>query len=261
MILIDTHVHLDADAFEDATSVWNEARAAGVQAALAVAVDPDTWDHTIAVARALPSVSIALGIHPQVVPRHDDASLDRALAKLPQLIEHTGAVAIGECGLDGPAGDLERQERVLRAHLALAKELSLPISLHVFRVHGPALKLLRDFGKLPAGGVVHSYSGSSELVRDYLKLGWSFSFAGSVTRSNAKRPLDAARAVPIEHLLVETDAPFQPTGADARDRKLGEPRDLPEVVEALARARGVDVGEIAERTTDNARRIFSGLRT
>jgi TatD DNase family protein len=123
-------------------------------------------------------------------------------------------------------------------------------------VHGPALSLLREFGKLPAGGVVHSYSGSAELVRDYLKLGWSFSFAGAVTRSNAKRPLDAARAVPLEHLVVETDAPFQPTGADARDRKRGDPADLRQVVEALAIARGVDVEELAGRTTANARRIF-----
>jgi len=254
--MIDTHVHLDADAFGDAASVWSDAQRAGVEAALAVGVDPDTWDHTIAVARALPNVSIALGVHPQVVPHHDDAALDRAVARLPQLIESTRAIAIGECGLDGPAGDLERQQRVLVAHLALARDLELPISLHVFRVHGPALKLLREFGKLPAGGVVHSYSGSAELVRDYLKLGWSFSFAGAVTRSNAKRPLDAARAVPLEHLVVETDAPFQPTGADARDRERGEPADLPRVVEALARARGIDPGELAARTTENARRIF-----
>jgi TatD DNase family protein len=126
----------------------------------------------------------------------------------------------------------------------------------VFRVHGPALQLLKEFGKLSAGGVVHSYSGSAELVRDYLKLGWSFSFAGAVTRSNAKRPLDAARAVPLEHLVVETDAPFQPTGADARDRKRGDPADLPQVVDAIARARGLDPEELAARTTENARRIF-----
>jgi TatD DNase family protein len=254
--VIDTHVHLDADAFEDAAAVWSEAQRAGVEAALAVGVDPDTWQHTIAVARALPDVSIALGIHPQAVPHHDDAALDRALAELPDLLTQTGAIAIGECGLDGPAGDLERQKRILRAHLAIARELSLPISLHVFRMHGPALELLREFGKLPASGVVHSYSGSAELVRDYLTRGLSFSFAGAVTRSNAKRPLDAARAIPLDHLVVETDAPFQPTGADARDRKRGDPADLPQVVEAIARARGIDPEELATRTTENARRIF-----
>ncbi|MBI2389420.1 MAG: TatD family hydrolase [Deltaproteobacteria bacterium] len=257
MRAIDTHVHLDDPAFiEGAAAVWQEARRAGVEGAIAVGVEPATWSRTLAVARGLPGVRVALGIHPQAVPALDDETIGRALADLPALLGDHGAVAIGECGLDGPAGDLDRQGRVLREQLALARDLALPVSLHVFRVHGPALKLLRDLGPLPAGGVVHSYSGSAELVRDYLRLGWSFSFAGAVTRSNAKRPLAAALAVPLDHLLVETDAPFQPTGADARDRTRGEPRDLPEVIGALARARGLDPEELAETTTANARRIF-----
>lgn len=257
MSLIDTHVHLDDPSFvEGAAEVWARAREAGVDGAIAVGVAPSSWSRTVTIARALPGVRVALGIHPQVVPDLDDATIDAALASLPERLAEVSAVAIGECGLDGPTGQLERQERVLRAHLALARELALPVSLHVFRVHGPALKLLKAFGPMPAGGVVHSYSGSAELVRDYLKLGWAFSFAGAVTRSNAKRPLTAANAVPLEHLLVETDAPFQPTGADARDRTRGEPRDLPAVIEALARARGVAPEVLAEATTANARRVF-----
>ena len=253
--MIDTHVHLDDDAFGDVARVWQEARDAGVMGAVAVGVQPSTWQRTIEVAR-LPGVGLALGIHPQVVPHLTDAVIDVALAELPSLL--TDAVAIGECGLDGPAGDLERQERVLRAHLALARDLKLPVSLHVLRIHGPTLTLLKSFGRVEQG-VLHSYSGSAELVRDYLALGWSFSFAGAITRSNARRPLDAVRAVPIDHLLAETDAPFQPTGADARDRKRGDPADLCEVVRALAAARSADPIEIAERTTANARRIFSRL--
>lgn len=255
--MIDTHVHLDAAAFEDAADVWRAAQRAGVSRAIAVGVEPSSWDRTIAIAHDLPGVELALGIHPEVVPNLTDAAIAAGLADLPKLLEKHAALAIGECGLDGPSGDLERQERVLLAHLALARDLHLPVSLHVFRVHGPALKLLRAFGPIERG-VVHSYSGSAELVRDYLRLGWSFSFAGAVTRSNARRPLDAVRAVPLEHLLVETDAPFQPAGADARDRTRGEPADLPLVVEALARARGVDVEEIAAATTANAERIFRG---
>lgn len=257
MRAIDTHLHLDDPAFvEGAAAVWQEARRAGVEGAIAVGVEPATWSRTIEVARELPGVRVALGIHPQAVPALDDETIRRALDELPAQLRAHDAVAIGECGLDGPAGDLERQARVLREHLGLARDLALPVSLHVFRVHGPALKLLRDFGPLPAGGVVHSYSGSAELVRDYLRLGWSFSFAGAVTRSNARRPLAAALAVPLEHLLVETDAPFQPTGADARDRTRGDPRDLPEVIAALARARGLEPEQLAEATTANARRLF-----
>lgn len=257
MTLVDTHVHLDDPSFvEGAAEIWQRARDAGVGAAIAVGVEPASWSQTVAVASGLPGVRVALGIHPQVVPTLADVTIDAALAELPDRLRAVSAVALGECGLDGPAGDLERQERVLRAHLAIARELALPVSLHVFRIHGPALRLLKEFGPMPAGGVLHSYSGSAELVREYLELGWSFSFAGAVTRSNARRPLAAAAAVPLEHLMVETDAPFQPTGADARDRTRGDPRDLPEVIQALARARGLSPEVLADATTANARRVF-----
>ena len=255
--VIDTHVHLDDAAFvEGAAEVWRRAREAGVEAAVAVGVEPSSWARTVAIAAQLPGVRVALGIHPQCVPGLDDATLDAALKELPDRLRAVSAVAVGECGLDGPTGQMDRQERVLFAHISIAKELSLPVSLHVFRVHGPALRLLKHFGPMPAGGVLHSYSGSAELVRDYRKLGWSFGFAGAVTRSNAKRPLTAAIAVPLEHLLLETDAPFQPTGADARDRSRGEPRDVFDVLAALAHARGLGVEVLAEATTANARRLF-----
>ena len=251
--LFDTHVHLDSAPLDE--RAFAPAREAGVVSAVAVGVSPAGWSRTIEVARAA-GVSHALGIHPQVVPELDDRTLDDALARLPSLLRESGAVAIGECGLDVPSGDLERQKRVFLAHLEIARSLHLPISLHVWKAHGPAVALLRDFGALPGGGVAHSYSGSAELVRDYLARGLCISFAGGITRSNAKRPKLAARAVPIDRLVIETDAPFQPAGADARDRKHGEPRDLGLILEALAAARGDDPDELAERTTDNARRIF-----
>ncbi|MEO7092945.1 MAG: TatD family hydrolase [Polyangiales bacterium] len=251
--LVDTHVHLDASPLDD--DAFARAREAGVVSAIAVGVAPASWTRTIQVARAS-GVSHALGIHPQVVPELDDAALDHALARLPALLLESGAVAIGECGLDLPAGDLERQRRVLLVHLEIARAMHLPISLHVWKAHGPAIALLRDFGTLPAGGVAHSYSGSPELVRDYLDRGLSISFAGGITRSNAKKPILAARAVPLDRLVIETDAPYQPTGADARDRKHGEPHDLGAVLAALAAARGDDPDALAEATTENARRIF-----
>ncbi len=260
--LFDTHTHLDHAAFdrpgEGAGEVWRRAREAGGARALLVGVAPSTWSRTVDVARALPGMGHALGVHPQVVPELDDATIDDALRALPDLLVRTGAIAVGECGLDGPSGDLDRQARVLRAHLAIANDLALPVSLHVFKVHGKALEVLRAIGRIRHGGVLHSYSGSAELVRAYVDLGWSIGFAGAITRTNAKRPVLAARATPAEHLVIETDAPFQPTGGDARDRTRGEPADLPEVLAAVAAARGEDPGEVARRTTENARRIFSG---
>ena len=259
--LVDTHVHLDRCAHEGSSETpWARAQQLGVVAALAVGVAPGEWDATIAAARAARGVSIALGIHPQVVPSLDDDALARALSALPDRLRACSAVAIGECGLDLPAGDLDRQRRALLAQLDVARACHLPVSLHVFRAHPAMLELLRDLGPLPAGGVVHSYSGSAELVRSYLAAGLSISFAGAITRSNARKPLLAARAVPPEHLLIETDAPYQPAGPDARDRKEGGPGDLPQILAALAAARGDDPNALAETTTANALRIYRGLQ-
>jgi TatD DNase family protein len=260
--LVDTHVHLDDPALAEALeSRWSAARRAGVVAAITVAVEPSTWARTVAVARALPGVHAAIGIHPQVVASLDDATIADALERLPEALRDADAVAVGECGYDAAYPDRERQLRVLRAQLDVARVLALPISLHVFGpgAHATTLALLREFGPLAAGGAVHSYSGSAELVREYVRTGLSISFAGALTRSNAKRPLVAARAVPREHLLVETDAPWQPTGADARDRSIGEPADLPDVVAALAGARGETADEVADWTRENALRVFRGL--
>lgn len=252
----DTHVHLEHPRLPP--DVGARAKAAGVERLLAVGVHPSTWDDTVAAARALGEVraDVALGIHPEVVPALDDATIDVALRGLPDRLAGARAVAVGECGLDGPTGDLERQERVLRGHLAVARDLQLPVVLHVFRVQERALALVRAFGPLPAGGVVHSYSGSAELVRPWAKLGFYFGFAGAVTRSNARRPRLAAAAVPPDRLLLETDAPFQPAGADARDRAYGEPADLPLVVTALAEVRGTTPIEITSLAQANAVHLF-----
>lgn len=255
--LVDTHVHLDVAPLD--ARAWQSARDVGVVAALTMGVDPKQWPRTIELARALHGVKHALGIHPQAIPELDDDAIDLALDVLPDLIESTGAVAVGECGLDAPSQHVDRQTRVLRRHFEIAKTLKKPVCLHVFKIHGPMVDLLREIGPLPSGGVVHSYSGSAELVKAYVEANLCVSFAGSITRSNAKKPLLASRAVPDDRLLVETDAPYQPAGDDARDRSHGAPSDLRAVVEAVARARDATVEEIAALTTANARRVFPGL--
>lgn len=257
--MIDTHAHLDEPALAEGLAArWEAARAAGVTGALAVGVAPATWARTVAVARALPGVRVALGLHPQLVAEHDDTALSAALRALPDRLREAAAAAVGEIGFDADYPDPARQLHALRAQLDVARQLSLPISLHVFGrgAYATTLRALREAGPLPAGGALHACSASAELVRDFLRLGLDVSFAGAITRSNARRPLLAARAVPLDRLLVETDAPWQPAGPDARDRPLGEPADLPRIVEALARARGEDVATVALATRRNALRTF-----
>ncbi len=248
--LIDTHAHLDLPAFDaDRTEVLASARAAGVTC-LVPAVRPRTWAGVIAV-----GVPFALGVHPQVVPELD--ADERALATnadaLAAAIAGTGACAVGECGLDGGFGERDLQEQILRAHLRAAKALGLPVIVHVMRAHDATPRILRDEGVV--GGVLHSYSGGADLVPIYADLGLGFSFAGPVTYPNARRPIEAARAVPAELLLAETDAPDQAPEGHRGGRS--EPAFLPAVIAGLAAARGVDPAEIAALTATNARRLFA----
>ena len=253
--MIDTHCHLDKAEFDaDRTAVLERARAAGVSDLVVPAVGPP-WDDLLALARATPGVHAGLGVHPQLLPELDPCDDDQLLSDLESALGRGGAVAVGECGLDGPSAEgapLDRQRWVLAGHLAMARRFSLPVSLHCLRAHEPLLDLL-EREPLPAGGVLHSYSGGPELVARYARLGLCFAFAGPVTFEKARRPLEAVRAVPADRLLLETDAPDQ-TPRPRRGRN--EPAFLPEIAAAVARALGTTVEAVDAFTSANARRLF-----
>lgn len=268
MRVIDTHAHIDLPRFGDA-GVQREAalraQAAEVAAVVIPGVEPATWDAMLATAARLgaevPGVRFhtALGIHPQMLPETDPG---RDVAHLDDLSARfrappDGVVAIGECGLDfGPdilaGASRERQVAVLQAHFALARRTGLPLLLHCLRAHAALLELLRA-APLPAS-ILHSWSGSAELVPQFVRLGHYVSFAGSITLPRARRPLESARAVPADRLLIETDSPDQ-TPFSLRPAR-NEPAFLPAVAAAVAAARGEPVAEVAERTTANARRLL-----
>ncbi len=255
--VIDTHCHLDVAAFDpDRDAVVARARAAGVTDLVVPAIGPEGWEGLRALARATPGVHFGLGLHPQRLPGLDPRHDDRHLADLEAALARGGAVGVGECGLDQPSveagASMERQLAVLRAQLALARRFRLPVMLHCLRAHAPLLALLGEEA-LPAGGVLHSFSGSADQVRAYLPSGLHFSFAGPVTYERARRPLEAARAVPPERLLLETDAPDQ-TPRPHRGRN--EPSHLPGIAAAVAAALGAPVAEIDARTTSSARALF-----
>ena len=223
------------------------------------AIRPATWPALLALGRkeATRGVRIALGVHPQVVP---DLNTDErtALAKPEEMLagalEGSGSIAIGECGLDGGTADLEEQERLLRAHIRVARALGLPLLIHVLRAHDRAPRILREERVQDVGGVLHSYSGGADLVPIYAALGLHFSFAGPVAYPGSRRPVAAARAVPQELLLAETDAPDQAPPPYRGQRS--EPGYVVEVVQALATARGQAWQEVADYTTVNAQRLF-----
>lgn len=267
--MIDTHCHLDVPAFAgDVDAAIARATDAGVIGMLVPAIRPATWPALAAlVARHhAAGLRLALGVHPQIVPElaadelpsTDIDDIDELARWLADAATAVGAVAIGECGLDGATADLPRQEALLRAHLRAARLTGLPAVIHVLRAHDLAPRILgeelADRRGAPAG-VLHSYSGGADLVPIYRELGLAFSFAGPVSYANARKPVEAARLVPEHLLLAETDAPDQAPEGHRGGRS--EPAFVAAVIAGLAAARGVTAETIAAQTTANARRLFA----
>lgn len=249
--MIDTHCHLDVPAFDaDRSEVLARARAAGVTGIVVPAIRPRTWQALVELGRAHDDLRIALGIHPQIVPELEpDERLDAdAIARA---VADAGACAVGECGLDGATGERPLQEQLLRAHVRAARAVKRPLVIHVLRAHDTAATILREERAFEVGGVMHSYSGGADLVAVYRDLGLHVSFAGPVTYPNARKPIEAARRVPDELLLAETDAPDQSSRGGR-----SEPAYVADVIAALATARGATADAIAALTTANAQRLF-----
>lgn len=214
-----------------------EAKRAGLRAACVPGVDPDQWARAEALRFEGVELTFAVGVHPF---RAHEVEPER----VEPWIERLCAAAVGEVGWDRKAeASMERQDEVADAQLELARARDLPVILHVVGCHGHALERLERHG--PARGVVHAYSGSSELVGRYTKLGYAIGIGPSVLRAGARRPLEAARAVPDEALLIETDAPDQ-----AAPAKLGD------VLARVASTRGQETSTIAELTWSNAAALF-----
>ena len=253
--MIDTHCHLDVPAFDtDRDDAIARATTAGVSGMLIPAIRPRTWDalRELAARQAGAGVRWAIGVHPQVVPTLGTDELGRLEQKLADAADT--AIAIGETGLDGGTANKELQEALFRSHVRVARALGKPLIVHVLHAHDLAPKILREERAVDV--VLHSYSGGADLVAVYRAAAKrvAFSFAGPISYPNARRPGEAARVIPAELLLVETDAPDQAPEGHRGGRS--EPAFLPAVIAGLAAARGVEPRQIAELTAANARRIF-----
>lgn len=257
--MIDTHCHLDVERFDaDRAQVLERAWAAGLKGIVIPAIGPSAWSALKQWPLRDPRVQVAYGIHPQLLPELDPADDERHLAALDAALASGGAIAVGECGLDGPSearAPMERQVRIFEAHLELARRHRLPVLVHCLRAHPHLQRVLKAQAPFPVGLLLHSYSGSHELVRTYARLGCHFSFAGPVSFLEARRPLEAVTAVPEGLLLAETDAPDQAPHPHRGQRC--EPAMLPLVVDAMAIARGTESTVFRERITQTALSFFS----
>ncbi|HET7776249.1 MAG TPA: TatD family hydrolase [Azospira sp.] len=266
-MLIDTHCHLDAAEFApDRDAIFDNGVAAGVQAMVVPAVTAGTFPEVRACCRRYPGCRPAYGIHPMYTPAAREADLLTLRQWLAE--ERNGPLpplAVGEIGLDlylpelqqGPG--LERQQHFFVEQLKIAKDFDLPVILHVRRAVDPILRELRRFR--PRGGIAHAFNGSRQQAHEFIKLGFKLGFGGSLTFSGSTRIRALAAELPLEAIVLETDAPDIPPAfltPDSPDRR-NKPEYLPRFAAVLAELRGLSPAAIAAASSANARAALPGL--
>ena len=204
--LFDTHAHYDARQFDpDRDEVLSALPGQGVELVVDPGCDLPSSASAVALAERYPFLYAAVGVHPEECAGWQDGDLQEleALARRPKV------VAVGEIGLDyywpeNPPRELQRH--VFQAQMALAQELDLPVIVHDREAHGDCLDIVRRFPKVR--GVFHCFSGSAEMALELVRLGWMISFTGVLTYKNARKAVEAAQAVPLERIMIETDSPY-----------------------------------------------------
>lgn len=250
-MLIDSHSHIDVAEFaDDRDAAIARARAAGVDRQIVPAVAFASWPRLRAVCATYPGLYPAYGLHPVYLDAHRPEHL-RALG---DWIEREHPVAVGECGLDYfmPELDPSVQLHYFDAQLRIARDFDLPVIVHARRAVDAVIACIRRVGGVR--GVVHSFSGSPEQARQLWHLGFCLGFGGPITYPCASRLRALVARMPIEQLLLETDAPDQPNCG--RQGQRNEPALLPEVLHVAAQLRGIEAAELAAATCANAERLF-----
>ena len=266
---IDTHCHLDAPEFaHDVDTVRAQARAAGVQHIVLPAVQVAHADAVRSLAHRHGD-SYALGIHPLYTPQAADDDVEKLAQVLEQHRNDPHLVAIGEVGLDFfvPRLDAERQTRFFRQQLQLARRFDLPVILHVRRSADALLKGLRD---LPVqGGIAHAFNGSLQQAQAFIARGFKLGFGGALSYERALQLRRLATELPLEALVLETDAPDMPPHwlyRTAAERSTGQPQgrntpaELPHIAQVLADLRGLPLQALAQQIHANALQALPRLR-
>lgn len=252
-MLIDTHVHLNIEQFdEDREAVIARAKAAGVEKMVVVGFDHETIKKAIALAETYSFIYAAVGWHP--VDAIDFT--DNDLRWLEELAGHEKVVALGEMGLDyyWDKSPKDVQKDVFRKQIALAKKVKLPIIIHNREATDDVIQLLQEEQAEEVGGIMHCFAGEVEHVQLCLDMNFYISLGGPVTFKNAKAPKEVAKVVPGDRLLVETDCPF--LAPHPHRGKRNEPVYVRLVAEEIASLRETTIEEIERTTTENAERLF-----
>jgi TatD DNase family protein len=258
MQLTDTHCHLDFDAFDaDRSQVIERARAVGVQWIIDPGVDLSSSRAAIRLSETHAGVFAAAGVHP-----NDALSWDNhTLPELRQMATHPRVVAVGEIGLDyyRDRAPKDVQQRIFRQQLDLAAELGLPVIIHCRNATADVLRILAEKRASTLKGVLHSFSGDQAAAEQALALGFWIGITGPVTFQNAADLQLLVSRLPLENLLIETDAPF--LTPHPRRGQRNEPAHVHFVAEKIAALKGLPLQVVAEATTANAARLFDWSKT
>lgn len=251
-MLFDTHAHFDSRKFDsDRDQVLSSLPQRGVSLVVDPGCDLPSSRKVIELAERWPFLYAAVGVHPEDCGDWQDSHLD----KLRTLASHPKVVAIGEIGLDyywKENPPKEFQQQVFRAQLALAEELDMPVIVHDREAHGDCMDIVREFPNVH--GVFHCYSGSAEMAKELVRLGWMISFTGVLTYPNARKALEAAQAVPLDRIMIETDSPYM---APVPHRgKRNDSGYVVHVCEKLAELKGISLEECAKATLENGKRFY-----
>ncbi|SKC83515.1 TatD family hydrolase [Maledivibacter halophilus] len=252
-MLFDSHAHLDGERFDkDRDKVVERAKASGISYIMNPGADFESSVKAVELASKYDMIYAAVGVHPHDTKDMDDIMLEliKGLAKKPKVM------AIGEIGLDFYYDNSPRdvQKEWFRKQIRLAKNVNLPIIIHDREANNEVMNILKEEKAFDNGVLMHCYSGSAQLARQYIKLGAYISIAGPLTFKNARKAVEVVKTIPIEYLMVETDSPYL-TPEPYRGKR-NESSYVKYVAEKIAQIKEISFEEVAEKTTENAKKYF-----
>ena len=259
MKLFDSHTHYYDQKFAEkypggAAGAIADSFAAGICGFLCAGTNPDTTKAAVALAETYENAYASAGLHPEDTATYSKAQLPEVLCKIERWLDHPKVAAIGEIGLDyywDP--DRSVQKEAFDMQLSIAEAKHLPVIVHDRDAHGDTMDILRAHKNVI--GVLHSYSGSAEMAREYVRMGWYISFGGPLTYKNAEKVRAACAAVPPDRLLIETDCPYLPPGPHRGE--INTSALMIYTLEAMAACKNLSPQVLAAQTIENACRLFS----
>ena len=250
-MLFDTHAHLNDPVFdEDRDALISGLPAQGVGLVMNPGCSLENSRQAIAIAEKYPFVYAAVGTHPDTADEVNEAVIE----EYRRLCSHEKVKAIGEIGVDYYYETIPRevQLKAFRMQMELARETGLPVIIHERDAHDDGMRIVKEFPDVT--GVFHCYSGSAEMAKQLVKMGWYIGFTGVLTFKNARKAVETAQAIPLERIVLETDCPFM--APEPFRGKRNHPGYLYRMAERLAELRGLSVEEVHAITTENGKRLY-----